>query len=62
MAINLVLEEDEVNVILAAVAQEPFIEVVDLITKIQQQGTAQLQAAAAETPVEAVAVAETPAE
>ena len=63
MAINLILEEDEVNVILSAVAQEPFIEVVDLINKIQQQGSAQIQAAAAAAAkVDEVAVAEVPAE
>ena len=60
--IKLELEISEVNTILAVLGKHPFSEVVELISKIKQQGDPQAQAiaeaaeAAAETPA-----AETPA-
>ena len=58
--IKLELEINEVNTILAVLGKHPFQEVVELISKIKQQGDPQAQAiadaAAAETPAETPAV------
>jgi len=64
--IKLELEITEVNTILAVLGKHPFSEVVELISKIKQQGDPQAQAAAeaaAETPAAEAAApaAETPA-
>ena len=40
--IRIELTIDEANTILASLGQQPYLEVVDLIQKIQQQGAAQL--------------------
>jgi hypothetical protein len=41
--IELALTLEEINVILEALGQQPFVRVHQLIAKIQQQATAQLQ-------------------
>lgn len=45
--IQLTLTIDEANLILAALGQQPYLKVADLIQKIQRQGAAQLQEPAA---------------
>lgn len=42
--IKIELTVDEANLILAALGQQPYLKVVDLIQKIQGQGAAQLNA------------------
>lgn len=68
--IKLELEINEVNTILAVLGKHPFSEVVELISKIKQQGDPQAQAIAeaaeaaapaAETPAAETPAAETPA-
>ena len=44
MAIKLELEVNEVNVILRTLGRHPFDEIASLVTKIKQQGEAQLAA------------------
>ncbi|UII24677.1 hypothetical protein LVD15_15285 [Fulvivirga maritima] len=46
--LNLEVTLEEANVILAALGQQPYLKVVDLIRKIQGQGAAQLRSDAAE--------------
>ncbi len=46
--ITLELTIDETNAILAGLGQQPYIKVVDLVQKIQQQGASQLKAATSE--------------
>lgn len=41
--IKIELTIDEANVVLAALGQQPYLKVADLINKIQGQGAAQLQ-------------------
>lgn len=41
--ITLQLTVDEANLILAALGQQPYLKVADLIHKIQEQGAAQLK-------------------
>lgn len=41
--INLVFSVEEVNFILESLGNEPFVKVHNLITKIQQQASSQLQ-------------------
>jgi hypothetical protein len=53
MAIKLELEVNEVNVILRTLGRHPFDEIASLVTKIKQQGEAQLaeqEASAKEAP------------
>ena len=45
--IQLILTIDEANLILAALGQQPYLKVADLIQKIQRQGAAQMQEPAA---------------
>ena len=45
--IQLTLTLDEINQVLESLGQQPFVKVHQLIAKIQQQATAQLQAAGA---------------
>ena len=60
--IKLELEINEVNTILAVLGKHPFSEVVELISKIKQQGDPQAQAIAeAATPAAETPAAETPA-
>jgi hypothetical protein len=47
MALNINLEVDEVNTILRVLGKHPFDEVVALVSKIKQQGDAQLAEQAA---------------
>lgn len=47
-AINLKLTLDEVNIILEALGQQPYVKVSQLIGNIQQQATAQLERATGE--------------
>ena len=60
MAIKLELEVNEVNVILRTLGRHPFDEIASLVTKIKQQGEAQLAEQEAAKPAEPVA--ETPAQ
>ena len=53
--IKLELEINEVNTILAVLGKHPFSEVVELISKIKQQGDPQAQAIADTAPVEPAA-------
>ena len=56
MNLNLQLTIDEVNIILRSLSKHPFDEVVNLITKIRQQGESQIpKQEAAEAPAEAPA-------
>jgi hypothetical protein len=48
--IKLELTIDEVNAILGSLGKHPFDQIFQLINKIQQQGSAQVQAAAPATP------------
>jgi len=57
--IKLELEINEVNTILAVLGKHPFQEVVELISKIKQQGDPQAETLAAAAA--AAAAAETPA-
>ncbi|WP_340200030.1 hypothetical protein [Ascidiimonas sp. W6] len=50
--IKLELTLDETNTILAGLGQQPYIKVVDLVQKIQQQGASQLKTSASENPIE----------
>lgn len=45
-SITITLTLEEANLILAALGEQPYIDVVDLIQKIKQQGSTQLQAGA----------------
>lgn len=46
--IKLELTVEEINAILAALGQQPYIKVADLIQKIQRQGASQLDSGKAE--------------
>ena len=51
--IKLELTVQEVNTILASLGKHPFVEIAELITKIKQQGDAQVaEQAPVETPTE----------
>jgi hypothetical protein len=60
MAIKLELEVQEVNTILRSLGKHPFDEIASLITKVKQQGEAQLAEQQAAEP--ATPPAETPTE
>ncbi len=50
--ITLELTIDETNTILAGLGEQPYIKVVDLIQKIQQQGASQLETSTSENHIE----------
>ncbi len=50
--ITLELTIDETNTILAGLGEQPYVKVVDLVQKIQEQGASQLERSTSENPIE----------